>query len=133
MSNVSFKGGSSLEDIIGETLEGAEATVILASKDAAKNAADFTARELKSTSPKGATGKYAKGWSVKAQDGGYVVYNKKRYMLTHLLENGHDVIVNGKKVGRAKAHPHIKPAEQDGIKQFELWVKTEIERRLANG
>lgn len=131
MSNVSIKGGSSLESILGETLEAAEAAILLASKEAAKEAADHAAKELKATSPKG-TGKYAKGWAVKAQDGGYVVYNKRRYMLTHLLENGHDIIVNGKKVGRARAIPHIKPVEQNGIKNYEAWVKMLIGRRLNN-
>lgn len=130
MSNISYKGGKDLDAVIDEAIRETNAAVLFASKDAAKTAADSTAKLLKSTSPK-QSGKYARGWKVKAQDGGYVVYNDKHYRLTHLLENGHDVIVNGKKVGRAKAYPHIKPAEQEGIKDFEQEVRKQIERRLG--
>lgn len=66
---------------------------------------------LTKTSPK-RSGDYAKSWRVKKVNGYYVVYNTKPG-LTHLLEDGHDVIVNGKKVGRAPAHPHIKTAEKE--------------------
>lgn len=131
MSNIKVSQGS-LDKAIADALNGVDATVLLASKDAAKKAADYTVRELKATSPKGSTGKYAKGWKTKAQDGGQVVYNEKQYQLTHLLENGHDVVVNGKKVGHAKAYPHIKPAEQKGVEQFELWLKAEVNRRLSS-
>ena len=74
---------------------------------------------LKATSPK-ARGKYANSWAVKKVNGKFIIYNKKPG-LTHLLENGHDVVVNGVKVGRASAHPHIKDVND--------WVsKTVVER-----
>lgn len=77
------------------------------------------AKQLKATSPK-ARGKYANSWAVKKMNGKFIIYNKKPG-LTHLLENGHDVVVNGVKVGRASAHPHIKDVND--------WVsKTVVER-----
>ena len=52
------------------------------------------AKKLKQTSPKGASGKYAKGWAVKVETGrisvGATVYGKPgTYQLAHLLEHGH--------------------------------------------
>lgn len=133
MPNVSVSGfgGGSLDKAISNALGGVDAVVMLATKDAAKEAANSVVKELKATSPKGKAAKYAKSWKAKAQDGGYVIYNEKHYRLTHLLENGHDVVVSGKKVGRAKAYPHIKPAEEKGIKDFENKIRENTERRLG--
>ena len=87
---------------------------------------DTTARDaankLKKTSPK-AKGEYARNWAVKKELGKATVYNKKpTYRLTHLLENGHDVVVNGKKVGHANPQVHIKPVDE--------WVQEEVPKRL---
>ena len=68
--------------------------------DVMKSGANEAKRALTSLSP-ARSGKYAKSWAVKKNKG-----------LTHLLENGHDVVVNGRKVGRAPAQPHIKPVEE---------------------
>lgn len=75
-----------------------------------KNGANQAKRALMQTSPAD-TGKYAKSWAVKKEKGRYIVYNKKPG-LTHLLENGHDIIRDGKKVGRVQGRPHIKPVEE---------------------
>ena len=92
-----------------------------------KYCAQDAVRKLKAESPT-QSGKYAKNWSVKQRrylyNNVYTIYNKKCPGLTHLLENGHDVIVNGKKVGRAPAHPHI--ADVEG------WLENEIINRLAD-
>ena len=89
---------------------------------------DTTARDaankLKKTSPKAPKGgEYARNWSVKKEAGKAIVYNKKpTYRLTHLLENGHDVVVNGQKVGHANPQVHIKPVDE--------WVQEEVPKRL---
>jgi hypothetical protein len=75
-----------------------------------KNGANQAKKALVQTSPAD-SGKYAKSWAVKKEKGRYIVYNKKPG-LTHLLENGHDIIRDGKKVGRVQARPHIKPVEE---------------------
>jgi hypothetical protein len=53
----------------------------------------------------------------------YIVYNKKHYRLTHLLEFGH-VVKNGTKrvVGKAGAIEHIKPMEE--------WVQNQLPKLL---
>jgi hypothetical protein len=71
---------------------GDEATEI--TTQAAKTAARKTVSDLKSQSPVGHKGSYARGWSHKAQKGGVAsysdtVYNRTDYQLTHLLENPH--------------------------------------------
>lgn len=60
-----------------------------------KSVARDAVRELKSTSPVGATGSYARGWTHKAQKGSTyklseTVYNRTDPQLTHLLEKPHD-------------------------------------------
>jgi len=81
--------------------------------------------QLKASSPrrKGG-GRYARGWRIKKVNGKYIVHNKTDYQLTHLLENGHDIIRNGRKVGSSPAIPHIKPVEE--------WVKEEVVARLES-
>lgn len=79
-------------------------------------------KTLKIVSPKGKTGRYAKGWTVSDINGKKVVHNKTDYQLTHLLENGH-AKVNG---GRVPAKPHIKPVEEQAVKEFTESVKKVI-------
>lgn len=73
--------------------------------------------QLKATSPvnEGApkSGRYGKGWSSKkTKDQTMTIYNRTDPGLTHLLENGHDIIRNRKKVGYSPAQKHIKDAEE---------------------
>lgn len=86
-----------------------------------KETAQEASEKLKQTSPEN-SGAYAKGWTVSKQGGSYIVHNKDHYQLTHLLENGHDVVVNGKKVG------HVEPKKH--IKQVEEWVQEVVVSRL---
>ena len=89
-----------------------------------KDVADEASEKLQSVSPI-MNGTYAKGWVAdKDKHGSYVVHNKDAYQLTHLLENGHDVVVNGKKVGHANAQPHIADVE--------AWVQEEAVKRLED-
>lgn len=89
-----------------------------AKKKSAKKAATETRKILKATSPRARRGKYAAGWAIKDMSDGilttFVVYNKKLPGFTQLLEKGH-VIRNKKgEWGRAPAHKHIAPAEDQG-------------------
>lgn len=93
MSNVKVKP-EGFEKAVRDVLVkyGDDAIEIMA--NATKTASRNTVADLKSQSPKGNTGKYARGWSHKAQKGGItkyteVVYNRTDYQLTHLLEKPH--------------------------------------------
>lgn len=79
-----------------------------------KTVAQKAVETLKATSPKGATGKYAKGWTISNINGKYVVHNKTSYQLTHLLEYGH-AKANG---GRVAGKPHIRPVEEKAVNDF---------------
>lgn len=86
--------------------------------------------ELKETSPVNQNasakdrGQYAKLWRSKIVENllhkyTAVVYNYQ-WQLTHLLENGHKLVSkSGKIYGDAKAYPHIYPAEQHAIENYE--------------
>lgn len=76
-------------------------------------AANKAAKKLRNESPKGATGKYAKGWAVKKENGRLrvvaTVYGKDgTYQLAHLLEKGHAK----RGGGRVAAIEHIRPVEE---------------------
>lgn len=130
MDNIEVLGGT-LDDQIRSILRDSEAAIRAAEKDAAKQAAKDIVKKLKSTSPR-KKGGYAKGWKVTYQDGVYIVHNSRFPGYTQLLEKGHDVVVNGKKVGHANGIPHIKPAEEAGVDDFLYRTREEIERRLSN-
>ena len=102
-------------------------TLIAAGKQAQK--------ELRETSPKRKKGKtagrYAKGWRVKSVEKkkGVIevtVYNKTDYQIAHLLEYGHAVVVGGRTIGHADAHPHIEQAEQNAINKPETELKIKL-------
>lgn len=98
--------------------------------DEALEQAAETANEEVKKEPPGA-GKYhswksySNGWKVdkevRAYGTTYTIHNKKKYQLTHLLEEGH-VNVDG---SRARAFPHVAPAAEKAVK--------ELLRRLTNG
>ena len=67
--------------------------------------------------------KYAKAWQSTEEHGRFFVHNKSEYRLAHLLEKGHPIVRNGVVVGRARAFPHIKPAEEKLIKKCDDLVK----------
>ena len=83
------------------------------------------ARILRKDSPN-RTGSYAKGWTASKVKGSWVIHNKDRYQLTHLLENGHR-----KANGEGNTHPiiHIAPVESQLITEY----ITELERIITNG
>ena len=89
-----------------------------------------TVKQLKATSPKNRRGskrKYARTWKMIAETnrlGSYTVtiVNEKNWRLTHLLENGHHTR-NGKFVSGT---PHIAPAEEQAIAEFEKRIRAMI-------
>lgn len=99
--------------------------------EALKAAVDKTAKEAVSKTKSNApakSGKYKRGWSsrVTTQPGrgayGRTVYNGPRYMLAHLLQNGH----GGPRP--AGAHPHILTDEETEA-LFTKNLESEIEKR----
>ena len=92
--------------------------------------------ELRAASSEHHWDNYARGWvyESKADKKGIrrnVLYNKKYGQLTHLLENGHEKILWGKKpvaVGnRVAGKPHIKPVAD----MIEKELPKEIEKALS--
>lgn len=97
-------------------------------RDVVKEVAQDTVKELKRTSPVGPTGKYAKGWALKPTKVSgmlteYVVHNKRKPGLTHLLENSYS------RPNIATAKVHIAPAEETAIKNLEEKIREGIESR----
>jgi hypothetical protein len=102
--------GTEIANIIQEYTE----DVSKAIEEENKNISDEAVKELRNTSPK-KTGEYAKGWTKKKQGNGYVIYNKNKPSLTHLLEHGHAK----RGGGRVSGKPHIRPVEEKAIKKLE--------------
>lgn len=128
MDNVTVKGGS-IDEVVAEAFKVTEAVANQAAITCADKAAKHAVSLLRSAI--GGTGKYSRGWKVKREKDGAVVYNASQPSLTHLLENGHDIIRNGQKVGRARAIPHISVAEEFANRKFEQLITEEIQRRLS--
>ena len=79
-------------------------------KSAVKKAGKTAKSDINESAPV-RTGKYAKSWKSKvtAEDSERIqvtVYSPSRYMIAHLLENGHAK----RGGGRVRAIPHIGPA-----------------------
>ena len=94
-----------------------------------QKAAKMVQTQIKDTAPR-KTGRYAKSWTSKktketSDSIEYTVHSKNRYMLTHLLENGHAKCGGG----RVRAIPHIAPAEAAGAEQ----LVRDVERDLRKG
>lgn len=118
---------STIQNMLHEIPQKVDNVIDEASAKVAKEAVN----ELKATSPRGKgkkSGKYAKGWGAKKQGKQTIIYNKTDYMLTHLLENGHDVVSHGKKVGHVGGRPHIKPVEEKVIEKMTEEVEKGIEK-----
>lgn len=113
MIDVSKEIAKALSEYTNEVTEGLN--------EAKKDISKETAKTLKSTSPKN-TGDYAKGWRASKVGTSYVVHNKTDYQLTHLLEKGHAK----RGGGRVAGIPHIAPAEEQAINEYERRVEKVI-------
>lgn len=87
-------------------------------KKAVKKAGNTAKNDINDSAPV-RTGRYAKSWrsKVTSEDSvsiGVTVYSPSRYMLAHLLENGHAK----RGGGRVRAIPHIKPAEEHATEEL---------------
>ncbi len=86
-------------------------------------------KRLKQTSPK-KTGKYAKSWTMSTEkaigqpDLRIIHVKAPHYRLAHLLEYGHAKVGGGRVEGR----PHIRPAEEEVIREFTREVEEVIKR-----
>lgn len=86
------------------------------------------ARKILLTTSPAKSGKYAKGWSVRNKStlaGGveYVIHNKAKPHLVHLLENGHEMFIFGKYTGkRVPAKPHFEAAKRKAGDLFEQYI-----------
>ena len=116
-----------VDDLAGEIVLAIQAyteDVSEAIDQAARDTAKAMAKDLRETSPKD-TGEYAKGWTHRKEaPGSYRVYNKKKPQLTHLLEHGHAKAGGG----RVEGIPHIKPAQDRYVPEFEKKVQQILER-----
>ena len=95
---------------------------------AGKESAQIVVKEIKATAPVGHRKKYAKSWRVKetykdSRKFHLVCHSPTQYRLAHLLEHGHAK----RGGGRTAAKPHIAPAEEKGIENFEEKITKAIE------
>ena len=82
-------------------------------------------KEIASGSPRD-KGEYANGWARKKISSGgeirYVIYNKRRGSIAHLLEFGHAK----RGGGRVSGKPHIRPAYDRDVPEMERRIKAII-------
>ena len=97
---------------------------------AANRVSNKAVKQLKATSPKHC-GRYAEGWGRKRDKAHKVVVYNKRYQLTHLLENGHNIVKKGKVVGFAPARVHIKPVEEMVQEEFPIQIEKMLDKELG--
>ncbi len=117
--------GSQMSKILDEVMQSSNESI----EKAINRVPRRVAKHLRETSPKRKAGKYAAGWTFKKLDERHaVVYNKAIPGYTMLLEHGHDIVNQYGSSGRAKAIPHIAPAEEMGVELFYETIKTELQK-----
>ena len=115
------------EEVMNGLEEYAELTADVLKKEI-QEAGKVAKQQISQTAPR-KTGRYAKTWAVKkisetSNSLEVTVHSKNRYMLTHLLENGHAK----RGGGRVAAIPHIAPAEETAILSLERNIERELGR-----
>ena len=120
---------TSIDDLTAEVMQGLSKYAELTDasmKKAVRKTANSVKNEISANAPK-RTGRYKKSWAArKTKENSHTlemtVHSKNRYQLTHLLEKGH-ALRNG---GRARAFPHIAPAEEHGAEMLEDLIRKEL-------
>ena len=111
-----------IEEIVGDYTQEVKTAVDNVLGDVAKE----TVGKVKEKSPV-RTGAYKRGWTVTkektATNTRFIVRNKTKYMLTHLLEKGHA----NRGGGFTEGTPHIAPAEEWAVNEAYRQVVKEIE------
>ena len=115
------------EEVMNGLEEYAELTADVLKKEI-QEAGKVAKQQISQTAPR-KTGRYAKSWAVKkisetSNSLEVTVHSKNRYMLTHLLENGHAK----RGGGRVAAIPHIAPSEETAIQSLERNIERELGR-----
>lgn len=110
--------------------QGATDEVVAAAVD---NVAKRTVQTLKATSPKGVSGDYARSWRQDQIKRGRHQYARVihagngEHRLTHLLENPHRIANKYGHYGTTTGEPHIKPAEDQAVAEFEAEIRRGVE------
>ena len=120
-----------VDQLASEVMNGLEEYAELAAdvlKKEIQEAGKTAKKQIEATAPR-RTGRYAKSWAVKkvsetSNSLEVTVHSKNRYMLTHLLENGHAK----RGGGRVAAIPHIAPAEEAAVQSLEQNIARELGR-----
>ena len=113
-----------LAETIQKILDESGEDITKLTKETVKKVAQKGAQALKSSSGVfGGTGKYAKGWTSKVEEGRLyttaTLHNSKVPGLPHLLEYGHAKRGGGRVSGRV----HIAPVEAELEKTFEQYME----------
>lgn len=118
--------GGQLGEAIADALREYTHDVSLGIAKEVDEVAEVVKDEIAQSSPVGATGKYRRGWKVEKRDRAGVtrriVWNRTRYRLVHLLENGHAK----RGGGRVAAIPHVRPVTDRRLPELEERIKQVI-------
>ena len=120
-----------VDQLASEVMKGLEEYSELAAdvlKKEVQEAGKTAKKQIEQTAPR-KTGRYAKSWAVKkvsetSNSLEVTVHSRNRYMLTHLLENGHAK----RGGGRVRAIPHIAPAEEVAAESLERNIENALGR-----
>ncbi len=124
-----------IQEILGDYSKELDDALYEEAKEIAKNGV----QELKRTSPISKTktsskGRYRRGWRMDIEKGfgsvEAIIHNKTDYQLTHLLERPHAIRNKYGTWGTSKPQVHIKPVEEQCIKEFEDKLTRKIEAGL---
>lgn len=104
----------------------------IALNDSLPEAAKIAVKMIRGNSKK-ASGRYAKGWTSKAETfrgigTTYVVYNKDRYRVAHLLENPHKIKNKRGEYGKTTGDHVIADAETYTTE----WLVQDVEKRIKS-